>query len=457
MMRALPVLLLLVACGDDPPTEGVLDPEIRRVSVEVLPTQALRVTWRTDAPSDSWVRFGDLGAFTHEIGRSEAVTSHEVVVVGVHAGRTAMVAPRSGRTFGERVEVRVPMLPPHVPEGLVVTHDAARADGGWTLTNISDRTLQWPRSAVIYDADGLPVWHATPQPGEVDLRGDVDVQLTPEGTVLIGGSGPPNDPFEVDLAGEVVWRGTQRPFMQHHHLQRLDDGSTILLRLDEDEAQPEVIMDQVEWREPDGSLRWSWSAYDHLEAPPGSPRDFTHLNAVVVHGGDVYVNSRTFSELWKLDRDTGAIVWRLGERGDFALGPGAATLNQHAPEPQPNGDWLVYDNRQQHTRVVRLAVHEEARTAEVAWAFPGEAEVDAWYREDWYSGIWGDADQLANGNVLVAYGNRVAGRESRIFEVAPDGTVVWAMRLPSPEEGGLVGIYRAQRIAPMAATLERAR
>jgi len=65
-------------------------------------------------------------------------------------------------------------------------------------------------------------------------------------------------------------------------------------------------------------------------------------------------------------------------------------------------------------------------------------------KNDWYQPFWGDADRLANGNVLITAGVRGSGTESRVFEVTKaDGKVVWEFRL-----GPDIGIYRAERITP---------
>lgn len=42
--------------------------------------------------------------------------------------------------------------------------------------------------------------------------------------------------------------------------------------------------------------------------------------------------------------------------------------------------------------------------------------TSAWYRNDGYQLPWGDADRLANGNVLVTADGRGEGTASRIFE-----------------------------------------
>jgi len=82
------------------------------------------------------------------------------------------------------------------------------------------------------------------------------------------------------------------------------------------------------------------------------------------------------------------------------------------------------------------------------WEWPGSFTVDSWYTTQLYVPFWGDADRLANGNVLIAAGRRgtvAATPESRVIEVAKtDGEVVWELRLPKDH-----GVFRAERLYPL--------
>jgi hypothetical protein len=93
---------------------------------------------------------------------------------------------------------------------------------------------------------------------------------------------------------------------------------------------------------------------------------------------------------------------------------------------------------------VEYRIDDETKQAELVWEFPGTFEVDAWYRDEWHTQIWGDANRLPNGNVLITAGTGRADERTRIFEVTrEDGQVVWEMWMP-PRTGS----YRAQRIWP---------
>ena len=147
------------------------------------------------------------------------------------------------------------------------------------------------------------------------------------------------------------------------------------------------------------------------------------------------------------------MIWHLGKGGNFTFSPaGSAFVDEHDPEREPDGSVLLYDNgglatgstSGYHSRVVRYKVDEGAMTANLVWEFPGSFSVDAWFKNDWYTPYWGDADVLPNGDILVTAGIRDASKQTRIFEVRPsDGKVVWQLVLPAN-----TGSYRAQRLMP---------
>jgi hypothetical protein len=101
-----------------------------------------------------------------------------------------------------------------------------------------------------------------------------------------------------------------------------------------------------------------------------------------------------------------------------------------------------------HSRVVEYAFDQAKKEATLTWEFPGDFDVDPWYKNTWATPIWGDADRLANGNVLVTAGVKSSSVKTRIFEVTRSGEVVWGFEWPAANNGS----YRAMRISPPPAT-----
>jgi outer membrane protein assembly factor BamB len=233
----------------------------------------------------------------------------------------------------------------------------------------------------------------------------------------------------------------------HHHVEKQPDGTYVMLRHQET-SDPESLIDRIVRYSANHAVVWSWDPLDHLAVPDPPPNDWLHANAVTVTDSHVYLSCRNRDQILVLDADSGALQETIGRGGDYILGTGDWFIGQHDPELQPDGSWMIYDNRGAglHSRVIQLVLDPATETAGIAWSFPGASvQADPWYTEDWYSSIWGDADVLSNGNVLVAAGTRDEGRESRVFEVDPTtNDVVWSIRWP--ESPGIVGVYRADRI-----------
>jgi hypothetical protein len=268
---------------------------------------------------------------------------------------------------------------------------------------------------------------------------------------------------EVDLEGNVLWEGpTGGTPALSHHTSKLATGNYLVLRESNTSARVEEIS-------PDNSVVWSWDLYDHVE-PTTTAADWCHLNAASTDPSEnfLYFNCR-FQGLFKVDRTTKELVWHMGaaiddsSSGDIAYLPDNSVRfnDSHDPEIHEDGTILFYDNQgwashtggegngTYHSRVVEYSLDETSLSATLSWEFPGSFEVDSWYKENWETPIWGDADRLENGNVLVTAGVRGAGTHTRIFEVTREGLVVWGIEWPENN-----GSYRADRFTPPVERIE---
>ena len=72
---------------------------------------------------------------------------------------------------------------------------------------------------------------------------------------------------------------------------------------------------------------------------PSTPYDYFHINAVNLDtDGNLLISGRAVSTIYKVDRHTGNIIWRLGgKESTFTLGPGVQFNGQHNALPEaPN-------------------------------------------------------------------------------------------------------------------------
>ena len=212
-----------------------------------------------------------------------------------------------------------------------------------------------------------------------------------------------------------------------------------------------------------------WSAFDgiclddHLpDTHPGGNGpggDWIHANAVVYNEADdsIYFNARAQSRVIRVDWTTMQIVYQLGDDsfpcGDVPLGFGDNLFSfQHAPEIQPNGNILLFNNGNwiepwtlpRVSTVVELALDLTVSppTATKVWEYE---LVLADLITPAYSNFVGDADRQPNGNTLA-----VDGRNANIIEVDANGDIVWfldvAIGVPgTPMDPGAF-VYRAERV-----------
>ncbi|PKN59060.1 MAG: hypothetical protein CVU56_02350 [Deltaproteobacteria bacterium HGW-Deltaproteobacteria-14] len=369
-------------------------------------------------------------------------------------------------------------LPASLPQFTLVASDAAAVAPGLTLLLPRSATSGGPRGMiVIIDHEARPRWLFT-QDQQVH-----DVRLSPRGTLLYMDRAGLT---ELDMAGRAV-RHVERTAIPadtlHHAILELPDGHLLTLSTELrgiDGYPPEVaggglqnvVGDLVLDIAPDGTLATSWALLDLLDPhhvaagftdsgydnvyPGATPtRDWSHANALHWDAGRgvMLVCLRHQHQIVALDRGTGAVRWRLGEGGDFTLAAGGAWFHgPHAAQLTASGDVLLFDNGfgrpleegGEYSRAVELAIDDAADppTAEVVWEWRGEAPF--------YSPVMGDADQLANGDVLVtvaAYDE--AGSDdvgARLVEVTHEASprVVWDVRVGHPT--ARYQVYQADRI-----------
>jgi hypothetical protein len=189
------------------------------------------------------------------------------------------------------------------------------------------------------------------------------------------------------------------------------------------------------------------------------PRDWSHANAVTLdqRRNALLVSLRHHDLVLAIryrddaDGPSGALLWTLGRGGTFALAAGEWFSHQHAPEVQPDGSILLYDNgvgrEKPFSRAARYRI--DGGQARQTWC---HVLLDR--GQPVFSKRQGDANRLANGNVLITHGNLTGehGRlYARIVEVAPEsaggGDVVFDLRVADEDWGWCV--YRAERITSL--------
>jgi hypothetical protein len=137
-------------------------------------------------------------------------------------------------------------------------------------------------------------------------------------------------------------------------------------------------------------------------APILTPCDYFHVNSIDVDlDGNLIVSARNTSGVYKIDRRSGAIVWRLGGRSsDFALGSGAEFMYQHDARAHADGTLTLYDDGpgdvSHQSRAIRLGLDAATRQAMLLQEFVHPTAIA--------SAAMGNAQFLSNGNAVVGWG-----------------------------------------------------
>ena len=142
--------------------------------------------------------------------------------------------------------------------------------------------------------------------------------------------------------------------------------------------------------------------------------------------GNIIFSYRSLDVIGAIDRQTAKIVW--------AWGPGVLD-GQHKPHMLENGHILIFDNGtlRGYSRVIEM----DPLTDQIVWQYTSKP------KEKFLSRYISGAQRLPNGNTLICEGGK-----RHLFEVTPQGQIVWDFYNPYYEHGDLKSIYRCLRYSP---------
>lgn len=184
-------------------------------------------------------------------------------------------------------------------------------------------------------------------------------------------------------------------------------------------AKRQVVMDSVvqEIDIKTGLLLFQWDSLDHVPlsdsytAPPkqaGAPLDHFHVNSVEEdRDGNLLISARNTSAAYKVDRQTGKIIWTLGgKHSSFKMGPGTSFSFQHDVRIRSNDDRVItlFDNgggpprARDQSRGLTLRLDIKHMTATRA----GEQQHTPPLPADFQ----GNHQQLPNGNAFLGWGQQ---------------------------------------------------
>ncbi len=164
-----------------------------------------------------------------------------------------------------------------------------------------------------------------------------------------------------------------------------------------------------------GLVLFEWHALDHINLSESSqigPHigghiiDPFHINSVDVdHDGNLIISARNTSAVYKVDRSTGQIIWRLGgTKSSFKMGSGTTTAFQHDAVVQPDGTITIFDDGagppQVHSssRGIRVALNFKNMTASLVKEYQHSPKISAYFE--------GGAQALPGGDIFLGWGQQ---------------------------------------------------
>lgn len=351
----------------------------------------------------------------------------------------------------------------------------------------------WPGNVPFAtDLQGNVIWyHPKPIPNWITLY-----RPTPEGTFLASvGDGAIRSVYltEYDVAGTVVREtnvhsvniklaelGYPPMGFFHHDARRLPNGYTAALatneRLMEDVQGPglvDILGDYVLVFDEQMNLVWVWDAFEHLDVGRKAvldekcyqeddwcvplyladvANDWLHTNTLEYTPGDQNLVLSLRNQDWvaKIDyqdgQGSGAVIWRLGNEGDFTLlggdgDPWPWFSHPHDTGLLPGGIAPLYDNGNTRCELDGLCYSrgQVYQLDEVNLTATLHVNTDLGY----YADGFGSAQLLSNGNYFFVTGTLPqAPGQTVATERAVDGSETYAIWVQTP-------IYRIYRMSSL--------
>ncbi|MGB2959604.1 MAG: aryl-sulfate sulfotransferase [Bacteroidota bacterium] len=309
---------------------------------------------------------------------------------------------------------------------------------------------------LILEDDGTPVYYKRMPAYARDFK------VQPTGLLTYHVSGETNAFFAMDAGYTVVdsFRCGNGYVTDEHELLMLPNGHVLIIGKDyqtvdmsgivpNGDPNALVVGNIVQELDTDHRVVFEWRSWDHFEITDcnhisltAASIDYVHMNSIEVDtDGNLLFSSRHMSEVTKINRQAGNILWRLGgKKNQFTfIDDDLGISYQHDARSHGDGHYTIFDNGNYHSgvdiggdddrpvgigslpadqfsRAVEYVIDTLAMTATLVWE----------YRHDpiLFSQWMGNAQRLPNGNTLICWAD---GSLPKITEVRPDGTTAYEL------------------------------
>lgn len=347
-------------------------------------------------------------------------------------------------------------LPAEFPALSTTSSGAGPVPGRVFLTLTSFGTPE--KFEAIVDAHGVPI-HVRQTTNPMDLK----VQPNGSYSIARGETSALDSTFDIvelddELQPVASFRTVGLQNTDFHDSVLLPDGGRILMAYEPND-ETGLVDSVVQEVTPAGQVALTWNSRDHVDPETDGLTglaDYAHLNSIdVMADGNLLLSFRHTSQVMKIDRDTGEVMWRLGGvASDFTFpdDPWGGPCAQHTARELANGNIQIFDNGSNVTsmtlkpmcpdpvnptgppvsrplsRVTEYHLDEGTHQAQLVWQhetggfseFAGSAQRLGAETDDDHT-LVGTADGHLTGSGADA---------ADVLELDPAGDVVWALSAP---------------------------
>lgn len=339
-----------------------------------LDRNALRVmfTVETAKKLDSYIRYWeytgtDSPPSTAEVFYSplcENRKNHELMIVNLKPGTkynfNVVIQNETCKTFSKTYDFQTPAMPPWIPfyakadslkkvnfEGYAHFH--SRMKSGYLYLTNCHGDLVWYKKIPMTIKVSKFTQHAT------------FLTILSNDTLRFASG---NKLAEIDLFGQLLYhydsaeKGTDRVF--HHEIDYDQKGNLMTLVHDKrvvdlsnigGNRRDTIKGDGILIMNKKNEIVWEWSVFDVMNPADynnilNEKKDWLHANALCQDSlGNYIVSFRNNSQIWKIEKETGQIIWKLGGADDdFNLPDSLKFHGQHNVQINKEGHLVFLDN-----------------------------------------------------------------------------------------------------------------
>ncbi len=296
---------------------------------------------------------------------------------------------------------------------------------------------------MMINSDLKPVWYYNfyPLPSSSARYNSI----TQEVSLMYGKAKEPFCNSEIaatDLYGNLVMHKSMSELPQpllHHDIYQLANGNWAFISFIDKEYDFNPIGadticnvrgDGITVVDRNGDIEWQWSAFDcysplldpeilNPDGPFGSMsvcEDWLHANSIAEDkNGDIYVSFNRLEQFWKIDKESGEVIYRLGRNGDVEISDEAIPSSMHSLSILENGDVMFFENgtsERGYSRVLAFRVDETNKKAELVINITLPPSLASFFQ--------GSVYMIDDSHILVHSSNK---SNTAILDL--DGNIVW--------------------------------